>query len=417
MLKIVDLNSEESKSHLAHSLDEIARKGAQMLLAQALDTEVAEYIGKHKEQKDGEGRALVVRNGKARSRKVTVGSGTFNVSAPRVHDRREGEKFTSEILPPYLRRSANVESLLPVLYLRGLSTNDFKPALVELLGDGASGLSSTSIATLKKAWSKEFDDWGKRFITSRYVYMWADGVHAKVRLGDDSRACLLVITGVTEEGKKEVIAVEPGHRESQEAWAIVLRSLKARGVKAPLLAVADGALGFWRALSDVYPETKHQKCWVHKMVNALDRLPKRTQIKAKDLLRQMMNAETEADAGRALGEYKLAFSEKYPKSCDTLEKNWKELTTFFSFPALHWTSIRTTNPIESAFATVKLRTKATKGAGNAKAACSMAFKLLQQCEQKWRRIRGHQEIPKLMSGVAYKDGAMLPSIGQGASGN
>jgi len=407
MLKILTPDSQETQQEFAMSLDEIARRGAQKMLAQALELEVAEYINGNKDQRDEAGRALVVRNGKANTRKVTLGAGTVEVTAPRIHDGRSEKKFTSQILPPYLRKSPNVEALLPVLYLRGLSSNDFRPALTDLLGEGASGLSASSITSLKKSWQQDFDSWNKRLIHTKYVYIWADGVNVKIRLGEDKKLCLLVIVGVTETGIKELIAVEPGYRESTESWQMLLRSLKERGLSAPLLAIGDGALGFWNALRSVFPETEEQRCWVHKIANVLDKLPKRLQPKAKELLHEMMYAECEADAYDARKKFEVAFKLKYENAVVCLEKDWSELMRYYKYPAANWAHLRTTNPIESTFATVKLRTKITKGAGSSQAACMMAFKLMQQCEKKWRRIHGFEELPRLLSGVEYRDGLVV----------
>jgi len=408
MLNLVTANQEESQA-LSSSLDEIARQGALRMLQEALQQEVADYVDRHKQARDNEGRALVVRNGKAKERKVTLGAGTVGIQAPRVNDRREGEQFTSKILPPYLRKSANVESLLPLLYLKGLSTNDFKSALTCVLGESASGLSASAISSLRKAWESEFAQWKRQPVVDKFVYIWADGVNVKVRLGEDKKLCLLVIMGVNEAGEKKLLAVEPGYRESKDSWSFVLRDLMKRGLEAPLLAIGDGALGFWSAVDDVMPKVKQQRCWFHKMGNVLNQLPKRLQNKARDMMREIMKADNEADAGAALADFKAAFGAKHETAVELLEKDWPELTAYFKFPALHWKSIRTTNPIESTFATVKLRTKVTKGAGSAKAASTMAFKLMLEAEKRWRRLRGYQDIALLMSGVAFKDGVVVPS--------
>lgn len=393
------------------SLDEIAREGARRLLAHCLNLEVDEYIEQFKGEVDESGHRLVVRNGLARPRKVTMGSGAVDVQAPRVDDRREGEKFLSSILPPYLRKSPKVESLLPILYLKGLSTGDFKSALAEFLGEGTMGLSPSSIVKLKKIWEAEFELWSKRRITKKYVYMWVDGVNCQIRLGEDKKVCLLVIIGVTEDGEKDLLAVHPGYRESSDSWLVVLRSLIERGMNAPMLAIGDGALGFWSALRTCggFEKTEEQRCWVHKIANVLDKLPKRVQPDAKKLLHEMMKAPTEADALRARLSFEKIFDDKYPKATACLVKSWSELTTFYHYPAAHWTSLRTTNPIESSFATVKLRTKVTKGAGSKECATMMAFKLLQECQKKWRRIRGEkQEIQNLLAGLEYRDGIVIP---------
>ena len=406
MLKIVTPADSECQE-VTTTLDEIARQGAQRLLAEALQREVADYIEGSKDERDENGRALVVRNGKSRSRKVTVGSGTFDIETPRVNDRREGKKFTSNILPPYLRKSANVESLLPVLYLKGLSGNAFQETLVNILGEGVSGLSPASISTLKKSWQRDFEEWKFQKITDRFVYLWADGVNVKIRLGEDKKLCLLVVLGVTETGEKKLLAVEPGYRESTESWAFVLRDLKTRGLDSPLLAVGDGALGFWAALRDVFPQTTEARCWVHKIINVLDKLPKRLQTKAKELLREMMYADTKTDAEDTRKKFEVAFELKHPKAVECLTKDWAQLIRHFDFPAQHWSHIRTTNPIESIFATVKLRTRTTKGAGNAQVAATMAFKLMVEAQKRWRRINGIEELTRLVSGVAYRDGIVV----------
>lgn len=409
MLKVVSTKKETAKE-IELSLDILVRDGAKKMLSQALLLEVEEYIQKHCHLVDENGHRLVVKNGVGQTRTITVGAGSIDIRAPRVNDRRDSEKFLSSILPPYLRKSPKVESLLPLLYLKGLSTNDFKTALSEFLGEGTLGLSPASIAKLKKQWDAEYESWSRRKITKKYVYIWADGVNVSVRLGEDKKICLLVILGATEDGDKEVLAVHPGYRESADSWSVVLRSLIDRGLTAPLLAIGDGALGFWKALRgcDGFEKTEEQRCWVHKIANVLDKLPKRLQVDAKKLLHEMMKAERENDALKARQSFEKLYNDKYPKAVDCLVKNWNELTTFFKYPALHWQHIRTTNPIESSFATVKLRTKVTKGAGSKDAATVMAFKLLLECEKRWRKLRGYQEIQNLLKGLAYKDGIMIP---------
>lgn len=409
MSTVLPMKSASSKD-FELSLDEIAREGARRLLVQALNLEVEEYIQKFVNEKDESGHRLVVRNGYGKTRSVTMGGGSVEIRCPRVNDQRDGEQFLSSILPPYLRKSPKIESLLPVLYLKGLSTNDFKSALEAFLGEGTFGLSPSSIVKLKKVWEEEFDLWSTRKITKKYVYMWADGVNMQIRLGEDKKICLLVIIGVTESGQKELLAINPGYRESSESWAIVLHSLTDRGFTAPMLAIGDGALGFWKALRGCqgFEKTQEQRCWVHKIANVLDKLPKRVQPEAKNLLHEMMNAPSATDAMKAREKFEKIFNQKYPKSTECLVKSWPELTTFFNFPASHWTSIRTTNPIESSFATVKLRTKVTKGAGSVKTASAMAFKLLIECQKKWRRIRGDkQDLDHLLNGLEFKDGVVI----------
>jgi transposase-like protein len=352
----------------------------------------------------------VVRNGRARERKLTVGSGTVPVRAPRVNDRRvdengEREKFTSKILPAYARRSPKVTDVLPVLYLHGLSTGDFGPALRDLLGEDASGLSPSSIQRLTESWQDEHAQFrGRELRFHRYAYLFVDGVNVKVRLGEDPKLCVLVVIGVREDGIKELLAVEDGYRESADSWSAVFRDLKHRGMNAPKLCCGDGALGAWAALHNVFPATREQRCWVHKTANVLDTLPKRLQPRAKSLLHEMAEAPSRADALSARQKFAAEFDAKYPKAVVKLEKDWEQLTAFYAFPAEHWRHLRTTNPIESSFATVKLRTKVTKGAGSKKAALAMAYKLLDAAQGRWRRFNGHELVVDVLNDVQFKDG-------------
>jgi transposase-like protein len=389
-------------------LDEIAREGARRMLAVALEAEAADYIARHQER-DQHGRAQVVRNGKARPRKVTLGSGTIEVRAPRVDDRRESDdggryRFHSQILPPYMRRSPKVAEVLPILYLRGLSTGDFKEGLAALLGDDASGLSPTAITRLTAAWQVDYELFQKRHLSDRdYVYVWADGVHFRIRLEED-RLCALVMIGVRPDGTKELIAIEDGYRESTESWATLLRDLKCRGMRAPVLAVGDGALGFWKALRDVWPETREQRCWVHRIANVLDKLPKRLHTKAKAALHEIMRAETRRVAEHSIAAFEADYGAKYPKAVASLRREEAELLAFFDFPAEHWVHLRTGNVIESPFATVRLRQRVTKGAGSRQKGLLMAFKLLAMAEARWRRINGAHLIPLVRAGVQFGDG-------------
>ncbi len=337
MPDLIEIHS--SNKDAPRGLDEIAREGARRMLAVALEAEAADYIARHQER-DEHGRALVVRNGKARPRKVTLGSGTIEVSAPRVDDRRETEdgsrrRFRSEILPPYMRRSPKVAEVLPILYLRGLSTGDFKEGLTALLGEEASGLSPTAIARLTAAWQADYEAFQQRDLSDRdYVYVWADGVHFRIRLEED-RLCALVMIGVRPDGTKELIAIEDGYRESTESWATLLRGLKRRGMRAPVLAVGDGALGFWKALRDVWPETHEQRCWVHRIANVLDKLPKRLHTKAKTALHEIMRAETQMAAQQAIARFEADYEAKYPKAVASLRRDEERLLAFFDFPAEH----------------------------------------------------------------------------------
>lgn len=405
-------NSQAQSENFVTMLDEIARDGARQMLAAALRHEARAYIEKHKDERDEVGRALVTGNGKARERSVTLGCGTIRVEAPRVRDNREGHHFTSEILPPYLRKSAKVENLLPILYLKGLSSGDFQSALVGLLGEETTaGLSPSAITALKKGWEREYAEWKTRAITERFAYVYADGIHVSVRLGEDKKLCLLVLIGVNEKGEKKLLACEAGYRESKDSWKAVLSDLVKRGLQAPVLAIGDGALGFWAALrsTDGFKSTREQRCWVHKIANVLNDLPKRIQPIAKTHLHEMMKSATLADALIARKRFAKEFHARYPKAVEKVEKDWEELTAFFSLPAVHWVHIRTTNAIESTFATVRLRTNPTKGAGSPVAAATMAFKLLQDAEKSWNRLKGWREVEHVLNGVVYRDGVMLPA--------
>ena len=393
------------------TLDDLAREGARRMIAAALEAEVQEYVSSFTEEVDEDGKRLVVRNGHARERRVTVGAGTVPVRAPRVNDKRTCEetgqrrRFSSRILPKYARRSPKVSEVLPILYLHGLSTGDFAPALRDLLGDDASGLSASSIQRLTESWQAEHEAFRKQELRfHQYAYWFVDGVHVSVRLGEDARLCLLVVIGVREDGAKELLAVEDGYRESTESWACVMRDLKARGVNEPKLVIGDGALGTWAALRDVFPQTRRQACWVHAIANVLDCLPKRLQPRAKELLHEIMEAPTRAQAGHARQRFREEFDAKYPKALGKLDRDWQHLTAFYDFPAEHWRHIRTSNAIESSFATVKLRTRVTKGAGSKKAALAMAYKLLDAAQERWRRINGHELVGDVLDGVKFKDG-------------
>jgi transposase-like protein len=348
-----------------------------------------------------------VANGSARTRPVTIGSGTVAVKAPRVNDKRvvdgERQRFRSQILPPYARKSPKVEAVLPLLYLRGLSSGDFRPALREFLGENAAGLSPSAIVRLTAAWQQEYQDWREHSLAERdYVYVWVDGVHFNIRLEEDPLAAL-VIVGVRPDGQKELVALEDGYRESEEAWASVLRSLKARGMRAPALAVGDGALGFWNAKRQVWPETKEQRCWFHKLGNVLDKLPKRLQTTAKQQLNEIFMAETRKEAEAAIARFASAYGAEHPAvKCVTNDED--ELLAFFAFPKDHWKHLRTTNPIESTFATARLRTRVTKGAGSRVAGLAMTFKLLLAAQETWRRIDGHELVPLVRAGVRFVDG-------------
>jgi len=401
----------EQMQGITATLDDLAREGARRMIAAALEAEVSDYVDQFAEDRDEEGKRLVVRNGRAKERGLTLGSGTVRIKAPRVNDRRideetgERERFSSQILPRYARRSPKVTEVLPLLYLHGLSTGDFGPALEDLLGKDARGLSPSSIQRLTESWQAEHAEFRHRELRfHRYAYWFVDGVHVSIRLGEDDRLCLLVVIGVREDGVKELLAVEDGYRESTESWSAVMRDLKDRGINEPKLVVGDGALGIWAALRDVFPHARRQACWVHAIANVLDVLPKRLQSRAKTMLHEIMEAPTRSEAGHARQRFREEFDAKYPKAIAKLDRDWQHLTAFYDFPAEHWRHLRTSNAIESSFATVKLRTRVTKGAGSKKAALAMAYKLLDALQVRWRRFNGHELVADVLEGVKFKDG-------------
>jgi putative transposase len=412
MLKVVEKGALREASWDLFELDEIALAGARRMLMTALKTEAADYVERHRDERDAEGRALVVHNGRSKGRKLTLGAGTVELKAPRVNDRRYDEqgqrqRFSSRILPPYMRRSPKVAEVLPILYLRGLSTGDFRPALEGLLGADAAGLSPTNISRLTACWEKEYTAFRQRDLAGReYVYVWVDGVHFNIRLEDD-RLCTLVMIGARANGAKELLAVEDGYRESAESWKTLLRDLKRRGMAAPVVAVGDGALGFWAAAREVWPATREQACWVHKLVNVLDKLPPRLQPRAKRALHEMMYAECRADCETARARFAAEFQPKYAKAVESLTANWERLVTFFDFPAEHWKHLRTTNVIESPFATVRLRERATRGAGSRTKGLLMAFKLLDMVQLRWRHLDGAQLLPLVRAGIKFADGVQV----------
>lgn len=390
-------------------LTEVIRQGAKTLLAQAVEAEVAAWIADHAHLTDEQGRRQVVRNGYARPRSVVTGVGPIEVTRPRVHDKRppaDRQRFTSAILPPYLRKAKSIEQLLPWLYLKGVSTGDFNQALSALLGPDCPGLSASTIVRLKQTWEGEYRDWNQRDLSDkRYVYLWADGIHFNVRLEED-RTCILVLMGATADGKKELIAVADGYRESEQSWKSLLLDVKQRGLRVdPKLATGDGALGFWKALGQVFPTTRVQRCWVHKMCNVLDKLPKRLHGEAKDRLHQIQMAPGRKQADAAFDHFIATYQAKYPKAVECLAKDRDELLRFYDFPAEHWVHIRTTNPIESTFATVRLRTAKTKGCGSRVATLTMVFKLVESASKKWRRLNAHDLIPDVINDIPFTDGA------------
>jgi len=408
---VVRLDSREVAKEARSAIDEIARQGAQQMLQAALEAEVADFLAQYANVVDTHGRRVVVGNGHLPQREIVTGVGPVTLRQPRARDRNGNEKFTSKILPPFLRRLPSIDALIPVLYLKGISTGDFSEALAAILGPNAAGLSSTNIVRLKAGWEKEFEAWSRRDLSGkRYVYFWADGLYFNVRL-DKDRPCVLVIMGATEEGKKELLAVWDGERESKASWLSVLRDLKKRGLtESPKLATGDGALGFWAALEEEYPDTREQRCWVHKTANILDKMPKRLQPDAKKLIHEMYLAATKEDALSAYAEFKTRYSAKYPKAVECLTKDEEVLFAFYDFPAEHWIHIRTTNPIESTFATVRHRTRQTKGCGSRRATMTMVFKLALEAEKRWRRLNGSQLLAKVIEGVKFVDGEIEEAV-------
>ncbi len=393
------------------SLQEVLRCGAQTLLAQAIEAEVAEWIDEHQHLTDAAGRRQVVRNGYLPQRKLVTGVGEVSLQQPRVHDRRhpdEREHFTSKLLPPYLRKTKSIEELIPYLYLKGISTGDFQEALAALLGPDCPGLSATTIVRLKSVWEQEYNEWSSRSLADQeYVYVWADGIHTNIRLEED-RQCILVLMGATKDGKKELIALTDGQRESAQSWSELLLDVKRRGLaSAPKLAIGDGALGFWKALAEVFPTTKEQRCWVHKTANILDKLPQAKQPKAKSLIHEIWMSETKAEATQAFDAFLETYQAKYPKATDCLAKDRDVLLSFYDFPAEHWRHLRTTNPIESTFATIRLRHRRTKGSGSRLASLTMMFKLAQSAARRWRQLNGHELLPDVIQGVVFQDGVRL----------
>jgi putative transposase len=390
---------------VADALTEVLRRGAGTLLQEAVEAEVAEVIARYQALKDERGRQRVVRNGHQPERSIQTGIGAVPVKAPRVRDRQGELKFKSSILPPYLRCTKSIEELLPWLYLKGLSPEDFSSALTALLGPAAPGLSAATISRLKEVWKEEHHRWSKRELAGKnFVYIWVDGVHFGVRLEDASQ-CILVVIGATAEGKKELLAMLDGYRESTESWKELLLDLKQRGLTIdPKVAIGDGALGFWKALPQVFGTTREQRCWVHKTANVLNKLPKGQQAKAKNALHEIWLAESRAQAEQAFDQFLLTYEVKYAKATECLAKDREALLTFYDFPAEHWTHLRTTNPIESTFATVRLRTAKTRGCVSRAGILAMVFKLTKSAEQRWRKLKGAARLAQLVQGVKFKDG-------------
>jgi putative transposase len=408
------MNSNVFQLHLASvpAIDDILRDGARRALQAAIEREVEQYIQRSSDHLDERGHRLVVRNGHHPARKIQSGNGPIEVQQPRVNDKRVDEHgnrfhFTSRILPPYLRKTRAIEELVPWLYLKGISTSDFPEAL-GCLGHDGSGLSATNVVRMKEICQGEYENFSRRsLIGKRYVYLWADGIYFNIRLTDE-RPCVLVLMGATEDGTKEMIAMIDGERESEQSWLELLLDVKSRGlIAAPMLATGDGALGFWKAIRQVYPSTTHQRCWVHKTANVLNKLPRGQQVSAKSMLHEIWMAATKDNALKAFGKFTATFQAKYPKAVECLLKDKDELLAFYDFPAEHWQHLRTSNPIESTFATVRLRTSKTKGAGSRVACLAMAFKLVESAQNHWRKLNGSTLLSEVIAGVIFKDGTKL----------
>lgn len=403
-----------SQKECRSSLDQLVRLGAQRMLQTAIEAEVDDFLSVHAERRDGSGNRLVVRNGYLPPREILTGAGALEIRQPRVRDKTaKPEKrvhFSPGIVPTYLRRSKTIEEFVPWLYLKGISTGDMPETLAVLFGKEAEGLSPNVVVRLKEEWTREYEQWTQRDLSDRrYVYVWADGIHVNVRLEDEenSRQCLLVLMGATAEGHKELIAVVDGYRESEQSWYELLVSVKNRGLTVdPKLAIGDGALGFWAALRKVFPTTRDQRCWVHKTANVLNKMPRSVQPRAKDDLHQIWMAESRDAARRSFDAFLEKYQAKYDAACECLSKDREELLAFYDFPAEHWKHLRTSNPIESTFATIRLRHRRTKGSGTRKTSLAMMYKLAQSAQKRWRRLDGHEQITYLIEGKKFIDGVL-----------
>src|SRR5271170_961853 len=403
---VMELKTPEGSSQ--DVLTEILREGARKMLAVALEAEVQAFVQQHQHLVNEQGQQDVVRNGHLPEREIQTGLGAMTVKVPRVKDKRKGDekvRFNSQILPPYLRRTKSLDELIPWLYLKGLSTGDFSEALAALLGKDAPGLSASTVSRLKESWQADLDAWQKRSLADKeYVYLWVDGVHFGARM-EDEKQCILVVMGATADGRKELVGMTDGYRESEQSWYELLVDLKKRGLKAaPKLAVGDGALGFWKALPKVFGKTRRQRCTVHKTVNVLDKLPKSAQKKAKSYLQEIWMSETKENAEKAFDYFVEAYGPKYPKAAECLAKDREDLLTFYDFPAEHWIHIRTTNPIESTFATVRLRTNKTRGCLTRETMLTMVFKLTCSAQKRWYRLRRPERLGELIEGIRFVDG-------------
>jgi putative transposase len=404
-----DTSQEKIQSRPTSKLDSLVRQGAQKMLQYAIETEVENFIQNYKDQIDENGYRLVVKNGHYDSRDILTSIGKIPIQQPRVDDRKLRqttgvEGFSSAILPKYIRRSPSLDNLIPMLYLKGISTKDFPTALAPILGDQALNLSSATVGRLKEQWLKEYETWNKRDLSGKqYIYIWVDGIYFNIRL-QDATSCILVVMGADSYGNKELLAICDGERESKLSWKAVLLDLKQRGLQEPSLAIGDGALGFWAALPEVFEHTAEQRCWVHKTVNILDKLPKKLQGKAKGMIHEMYMSPNKKAALKAYEQFIAVFEDRYPDAVKCLTKDIERIFIFYDFPAAHWVHIRTTNPIESTFATVRLRTKRTKGCGSRNATLTMVFKLTKEAEKTWKKLRAFKLLPFVFAGEKFIDG-------------
>ena len=401
---------------IVDALTELLRKGAEQLIYRAVEDELKDLLAEHSERRLADGKAGVVRNGYLPERELQTGLGPVTVKIPKVRAKTgEPVTFHSALVPPYVRKTMSLEAAIPWLYLKGISSGEMGPALEVLLGSQAKGLSASTVSRLKQVWATEYRGWGdKRLDTERWVYVWADGVYSGLR-AEQTKLCALVVLGVNERGEKHFLAMEDGVRESTQSWREVLLKLKSRGMNVPELAIGDGAMGFWAALEEVYPETREQRCWMHKTMNVLNCLPKSSQAKAKQALHAIWQAETKAEAEKAFDLFVETYEPKYPKATLCLQKDREELLAFYDFPAQHWQSLRTTNPIESTFGTIRHRTKRSKGCLTRDGMLHMMFKLGQCAEKNWRRLRGFDYLAKVITGVKFKDGIEVTQVNQAAA--
>ena len=404
------------RDKIADPLTELLRAGAEQLVYQAVAAEVQELLTEHSERRTRDGKAGVVRNGYLPARELQTGIGPVTVQIPKVRAKTgEPVTFQSALVPPYVRKTRSLEAALPWLYLKGISSGEMGAALEVLVGLQAKGLSASTVSRLKQVWAGEYRDWCEEPLDQdRWIYVWADGVYSGLR-GEQAKLCALVMIGVNEHGKKRFLAIEDGVRESTQSWREVLLKLKSRGMNVPELAIGDGAMGFWAALDEVYPETRQQRCWMHKTMNVLNCLPKSSQPKAKQALHNIWQAETRVDAESAFDLFIKTYEPKYPKAAICLHKDHDELMAFYDFPAQHWQSIRTSNPIESTFGTIRHRTKHSKGCLSRDGMLHMMFKLSQCAEKKWRKLRGFDYLAKVITGVKFKDGIEVTQDNQVAA--